>query len=415
MPEFQTSRAAPGAQPSRARPNLSRVERRSAHVPGPELENLDPDRLLSLQASIGNQAVTVLIQRAAADAGVKTDAGTTDAGTAADGGGLKRAGGDESSKKIVYISWTFDDGPSSVTEDMEKKAPVPGTWFIMRDRIKAGDLAKLKKKQDGGQEFGIHGVHATKNHVEWFPGPGDGHYDDIHTAIADLEVFLGDVRKAGITIRFVRVPGGLESEIQNYLAFLGVAANKAGPVAKAIAKGLPIPTDPKAAADAGATAGRNAGMAAATAGVPGAVSGLAGADAGLRRDDSVAINKVKVDFDFLQQKLATLGVQEVDWEAESEPPEVAEDPAKHKKGLTNDVIKRFNKVVDATAKDGGPHSLIILAHDTMIASETGKGGKRSQKVAQDMPAMESYAKAHGVRVEYYTISDLMAKQAKQKP
>ncbi len=377
---------------------------------------MDPDRLLSLQASIGNQAVTVLIQRSVADAGVKTDAGTTDAGTAPAGGGLKRAGGDESSKKIVYISWTFDDGPSSVTEDMEKKAPVPGTWFIMRDRIKAGDLAKLKKKQDGGQEFGIHWVHATKNHVEWFPGPGDGHYDDIHKAIADLEVFLGDVRKEGITIRFVRVPGGLESEIQNYLAFLGVEQARAGPVAKAIVKGLPIPRDPKAAVDAGATAGRDAGMAAAAAGVlAGAVSGVAGADAGLKRDDSVAISKVKADFDFMQQKLASLGVQEVDWEAESEPPEVAADPVRNKKGLTNDVIKRFDKVVDATAKDGGPHSLIILAHDTTIASESGKGGKRSQKVAQDIPAMESYAKAQGVRVEYYTISDLMAKQAKKTP
>jgi peptidoglycan/xylan/chitin deacetylase (PgdA/CDA1 family) len=390
MPQFHTPRAASGVQATRARPDPSRAERRTAHLTRPELAVLDADRLLSLQASIGNQAVSLLIQRAATDAGLKTDAGTADAGAAPPVAGLVRAGGDEGSKKIVYISWTFDDGPSSVTEDMEKKAPVPGTWFIMRDRIGAGDLAKLKTKQDGGQEFGIHGVHPTKNHVEWFPGPGDGHYGDIRTAITDLEAFLADVRKAGIAIRFVRVPGGLESEIQNYLAFLGVEAARAGPVAKAIVKGLPIPKDPKASAGAGA-------------------------DAGVKQDDSVAINKVKADYLFMQQKLGSLRVQEVDWEAESEPLEVAADPAKNKKGLTNDVIKRFNKVVDATAKDGGPHSLIILAHDTLIASETGKGGKRSQKVAQDMPAMEGYAKAQGVRVEYYTMSDLMAKQANNKP
>jgi hypothetical protein len=32
-----------------------------------------------------------------------------------------------------------------------------------------------------------------------------------------------------------------------------------------------------------------------------------------------------------------------------------------------------------------------------------------------MPAMEGYAKAQGVRVEYYTMSELTAKQANNKP
>ena len=61
------------------------------------------------------------------------------------------------------------------------------------------------------------------------------------------------------------------------------------------------------------------------------------------------------------------------------------------------------------ARDGGPHSLVILAHDTALTSkqlkETG-GIERPAKLEQDIKEMEAYATAQKVRVEYYTMSEL---------
>jgi peptidoglycan/xylan/chitin deacetylase (PgdA/CDA1 family) len=431
----------------------------------PNLAEFDARSLLSLQSSIGNQAVAALVlghaklpvQRVEVDAGVKADAGHVDAGAATASGGLTRSGGDKASKKIVYVSWTFDDGPTKlVTEAMAKvspkaaAAPVPGTWFIMRSQIKSeADLKTLKDKQDGGQEFGIHSMDETRSHVGWFPHSEKESYPDIQKAMADLQEFHGQLRKAGLVIHFVRAPGGLISEIHNYLASLKVASDilknderaaRLDAIARAIITGQPVPPERTAAARAGTTSGRDAGMAAAAAGTPtlGGVGVVAAVDAGVQAAESAAIAKVTADVGVMKQTLTTLGLHEwggnvqedpgvQGWEVESEPKEVS-DPKEVKrlygskfKALANDAVLRFEKLVDETAKDGGPHSLVILAHDTKIpetkipVEDATQGFKRPQHVAQDMLTMEAYALEHGVQIQYCTMSELYEKRVKAKP
>jgi polysaccharide deacetylase len=385
-------------------------------------------RLLSLQASIGNAAVSrllgarVAVQRAPTDAGVKTDAGVglkTDAGTAdagVSGGGLIHAAGDLSSKAIVYLSWSFDDGPTAVTKEMEKVATIPGTWFVMRNEVGTGAkatsvLKDLKKKQDAGQEIGIHSMHPTGSHVAWFPATEGNYYPDIKTAMQDLEAFYKLLTGAGITIKFVRAPTGLFSEVTQYLKSLGIGdENYRELVARAIILGTPIPKRPTPA-DAGVKSPGDAGS-------KGAGSKDAGsADAGVM-SDAAAFKQVSDDVDFMKKKLASLGVHEwggvagqdpavQGWEGESEPKEA--------KKMTDNAIPKAKWAIDHS-KPGAPRSVVILAHDTAVEPEP-KGGpyNRVQKVAQDMKVIEAYAKSNAVRIEYVTMSDLYTKRVGSAP
>ena len=380
-------------------------------------------RLLLLQASIGNAAVSQLlgarvpVQRAPTDAGVKTDAGAavkTDAGTAdagTSGSGLIRAAGDLSSKAIVYVSWSFDDGPTAVTKEMEKVATIPGTWFVMRNEVgtgakAAGVLKDLKKKQDAGQEIGIHSMHPTDSHVSWFPAPGGLHYNDIKDAMKDLDDFHKLLTGAGITIKFVRAPTGLFSEITQYLLSLGITDKTYRElVARAIIHGTAIPKRP---ADAGTGSPKDAGS-----------KDAGTADAGVM-SEAAAIKKVSDDVDFMKKTLASLGVHEwggvagddpapQGWEGESEPKEA------QAAGLVDNAVKKFTGVADL-AKPGVQHSLVLLAHDTPVEPEP-KGGpwNRVQKVAQDMKLMEAYATSKKVRIEYVTMSELYTKRVGSAP
>jgi polysaccharide deacetylase len=340
------------------------------------------------------------------DAGavVKTDAGTADAGVA--GGGLVRAAGDLSSKAIVYVSWSFDDGPTAVTKEMEKVATIPGTWFVMRNEVGTGAkaasvLKDLKKKQDAGQEIGIHSMHPTGSHVAWFPGTSGEYYTDIKDAMKDLGDFHKQLTGAKIDIKFVRAPTGLYSELMSYLLALGIPDEKyRNPVARAILHGKPIPKRP---ADAGTGSPKDAGT----------------TDAGVA-SEAAAIKKVSDDVDFMKKALASLRVHEwggvagedpapQGWEGGSEPKEATA----HK--MVDNAVTKFIGVADL-AKPGVPHSLVLLAHDTPVEPEP-KGGpwNRVQKVAQDMKVMEAYATSKKVRIEYVTMSDLYSKRVGTPP
>jgi hypothetical protein len=75
------------------------------------------------------------------------------------------------------------------------------------------------------------------------------------------------------------------------------------------------------------------------------------------------------------------------WEAESSG-----------RGLTDDVTDRFTGLVNAFGSVHRSRSLIVLAHDNTQVDVV--------EVGRDVLAMETYADRHGVRVEYYGLSDL---------
>lgn len=281
------------------------------------------------------------------------------------------------SKKVVRIAWSFDDGPDKFAEAMETKmrpkdeigGRILATWFVMRDKMEAigwdKAVALLKRKQDEGHEIAIHSMDPDKDrkgrsHVRWFPrNPSTDPkkpvywYESIEAALADLKTFRDDLKKAGINVRFVRLPGGLHTEITNYLEKLGVA--NASQVARDIFDGKPVSVDAKPVAEAYATLKR----------------GLA--DLGLSAWGGGRANEPDI----------------VGWEAESSPVG---------SGLTDNARAKFEKVVNLAAADGKPHSLVILAHDTSSTS--------AEKVGADIVEMEAYAEKKGVRVEYETMARL---------
>lgn len=349
------------------------------------------------------------VQRAATGVGAVTDAGVADAGAKSGSGGdqLKREAGDKASKKVVYLSWTFDDGPTGVTKEMEKVAPLPATWFVMRNEIGTGERAKtalaaLKKKQDAGQEIGIHSMHPTRSHVAWFPSDKRDCYPSIQSTMNDLEEFKLQLDSAGITIRFLRAPYGLYTEISEYLEKWLVDPARIEGVTRAIIKGTPIP--PASVPTPAPKRGKPRSGA--------ADAGIKTASDGGTPEDAKAIANVQRDFEFMKQTLASLGVHEwggvvgedpavQGWEAESEPPEAV------KQGLTDDALAKAMSVID-NVKPSKPRSLVLLAHDTPVGKDGPSGSKRAQKVAADMAAMEAYAHSKGVRIEYVTMSGLYA-------
>ncbi|MER8400433.1 DUF4157 domain-containing protein [Mesorhizobium sp. M1348] len=145
-------------------------------------------------------------------------------------------------KKVIRVALTIDDGPQKNTPGMRdaietalrQKGPLPyqslngTTWFIQRDRIMkggvidAGKLKQLKEIQDKGGEIAIHSFSKTRNHKPWFPitEDRDYSYQSVEDAIDDLRSFRDDLSKAGIRVRFVRMPGGLVSERKSYLSKL---------------------------------------------------------------------------------------------------------------------------------------------------------------------------------------------------
>jgi hypothetical protein len=191
----------------------------------------------------------------------------------------------------------------------------------------------------------------------------------------DLREFNDILSAAGIRVHFVRLPGGVHSELMNYLAKLGMDNKELrNRVARDIIAGHPVPPITKSVDEA---------------------------------------ERVKMDFEFMKSELAALGLHEwggagrgkpevgaQGWEAESEPPGT---------NLTDDIIKTFRKTVDVTARDGQWRSLVILAHDTAVKGERLKAdapAQRVMKVGQDLKEMENYASDKGVRIEYSRMSDL---------
>jgi hypothetical protein len=270
--------------------------------------------------------------------------------------------------KIIRIAWTLDDGPTAYTETMRTTlGRRSGTWFIMRNMLGTGQELQtrlagfVRRQQDSREEIAIHSMHPTQGHVAWFPvrvsgGVPQG-YQDINQAMQHLREFTQLLRDAGLSVHFVRLPGGLISELVAYLGAQGIPDGDRRSLAERIIRGEDV-----------------------TRSAPAATS-------------------VQNDYRILQDTLVSLNMRlwgggsgpqvtaPQSWEAESSGT-----------GLTDDVTSRFNRLVGEFARVHRARSMIVLAHDT--------AQENAAEVGRDVDAMERYAEQNGVRVEYYNLSDL---------
>jgi len=292
--------------------------------------------------------------------------------------------------KIIRIAWTLDDGPTDFTDDMrdvladegdsETGAGIrAGTWFIMRSSLGEGDqlkqqlekMVRMQQENPDAVEFAIHSFHPTEDHVSWFPAGNDiapKAYDSIEDSMNALTDFVNLLRAEGLTVNFVRLPGGLISELTWYLRdYAGVHEDDRDSTARSIINGS------------------------------------------LSDDVDEAVKKVRDDYNTMQAKLAPLGLHlwggsgqnaavtsAQSWEAESSG-----------SGLTDDVTTTFNSLVDEFGEIERSRSLVVLAHDT--------NEDNVKEVGKDILAMEEYAMENGVRVEYYTMSNLFRVLRKEEP
>ncbi|MUV57941.1 DUF4157 domain-containing protein [Halogeometricum sp. CBA1124] len=269
--------------------------------------------------------------------------------------------------RVIRIAWTLDDGPTAYTSGMQRAlGGTPGTWFIMRNLLGTGaelqrSLQQLARLQSQGQEIAIHSMHPDIAHAAWFPVQVSGSvpkaYDTIGEAIRDLEAFVTQLRNNNITVNFVRLPGGLISELKAYLRAKGLSGDASDRVARKIVAGQTLSGEPAGAQEV------HRDYQALTAALSRNGLHLWGGGAGR----------------------SEIAVQS--WEAESSG-----------SGLTDNVTTTFRGLVDNFRTVHRPRSLVILAHDT--------NQNNAEEVGRDIRAMEAYARQNGVKVEYYTMSQL---------
>jgi hypothetical protein len=270
--------------------------------------------------------------------------------------------------KIVRLSWTVDDGPTPFTPGMSAAlTPRAATWFIMSNQLGTGAarttaMSQLVARQKAGDEIGIHSMHPTVAHSAWFPinlgtGVPKG-YTTTAAAMTDLTTFTGELRAAGLSVHFGRMPGGELSEVKKYVEDQGGSTSTSESVAQALLSGA-TPATPAPAT-------------------------------------------VATDVELVMKTLKTLNLHL--WGGSASGPEITrtswEAESSGVPSRTDDVVRRFKGVVDKLAAGSrtSPGSFIILAHDTTKDDVT--------QAESNVKAMETYATGKGVRVEYYRLADL---------
>jgi hypothetical protein len=301
-------------------------------------------------------------------------------------------------QRIFRVAWTIDDGPQGTNTEAMKTEGLGGlknvTWYVQRDRIdgKDAEFKKLKALQDGGGEIAIHSFHPSVDHSTWFPVSGSaltekqkkvygtpyaGQTEDV--IMGDLTSFYKELSNYGIKVKFVRLPGGLTSELSLYAKTLGVQDAE---TIKTIKKKI-----------------------------------LANED--VSHDGTAAI-QIQKDFQTIKKKLAELDLLEwsgtVDplaiegqsWQSETSGQAGRADSTTKKtsKGaqgttLPGDAGIFENKLNELEAQNRVSGSLVILTHDNSTADASA--------VAEDKKEMERLADIRGVTIEYHTMSSLFGK------
>lgn len=292
----------------------------------------------------------------------------------------KKIAGDVKGKKIVRIAWTIDDGPQKETQSMLSAKGLGDiksvTWYVQRNRIRTKDYDLLRSIQKEGGEIAIHSFHPTADHAAWFPiaNQGSGAYSFPYAAktqeeiMQDLASFVKDLKDKGITAKFVRLPGGLFSELKLYAKSLGIKDSSA--VAEKIRKGEDV-------------------------------SGFGDKAKCLERDYRIMKEHLsKLDLILWGGGTSATEIKPQSWTAESSgvaarTDNVTSHVSDARKGLEKGGV--FERLV-AEMKEGATESMVILAHDSNT--------KDVAEVNSDINQIESFASKNGVKIEYYTMSEL---------
>lgn len=279
-------------------------------------------------------------------------------------------GADEAGPKVMRLAWTVDDGPTPHTAAMASAmAPRAATWFVMNDRLgatrarRSAAMARLRERQQAGDEIAIHSMHPREGHAAWFPirlSSVPQAYASTASAMDDLRAMVGELRQAGLRLHFARMPGGELSEVKKYVEVAGAPRQHSLAIARALLSGSVPP---------------------------------------------VAAPAVVVrDVALVRSTLASLGLHL--WDGSAAGPELTantwEVESSGVRGRTNDVVRRFTSLVGRLASGARkrPASFVVLAHDTTAAD--------ASQAARNLREMEAYAIAKAVRVEYHTTSSLYA-------
>jgi peptidoglycan/xylan/chitin deacetylase (PgdA/CDA1 family) len=312
--------------------------------------------------------------------------------------------GDEKGKKTILIAWSFDDGPTDHTKRLMSELGINNvTWFVVKANLltKTGKWKENMKRYNGvvaaGGEVGIHMQDEKIDQKFWFPAKGTAgkdYYATIEEAMADLKTFHGELNKEGLDAKFIRLPGGLTSELQKYATHVGFTKNLRK-VANAI----------------------QAGQAFSTLGYPNKTE----AEKKIFKKLNAGYNKMLADYTTFKK---ALNDQQLLLWNNTENPNVIK--AESWETETSGVIGRHDKLtkavthlearkkefgadyVTATAsrferlaaqtKPGTTRSYIVLAHDTT--------NDDVDAILEDKKVMEAHAKANGVKIEYVTLSTL---------
>lgn len=307
--------------------------------------------------------------------------------------------GDTTGGKRLLVAWSIDDGPRGATTEKMKKegmGNIPqATWFIQYHNIQKEDWQKLRNIQAAGGEIAIHSFYKDEDHSPWFPEVKGSAYgeslhvkDNMSTRMAMLKTFKGKLNEEKIYPRFVRVPGGLISELQNYASQLGYISE-----AKEIA---------------------------------GAV--IAGKDVSAY---GVKAKQIAADFAFLKKSLNELNlllwgsgglsvnpdptaIGKQEWTTEtsgavgrSDYTTDVVDPYSKTKSQTNLAGGHgsFEKLI-STMKAGDVRGMVILAHDTTTLKSGAEGQDDVRAVKEDRQYMEKVCAEKAIVLEYHTMSSL---------
>ncbi|ACY14587.1 polysaccharide deacetylase [Haliangium ochraceum DSM 14365] len=299
-----------------------------------------------------------------------------------------RVAGDKNSNKILRVALTVDDGPSSTLTGSlaDDLGDLRATWYVQRNKFQ-GAGAKyydlLKQIQGKGGEIAIHSFHETQNHAFWFPAHGPhANYSFPYAGTSqgeimrDLASFQNELKARDLRARFVRLPGGLFSELGVYAKEKGIKENdnfardlianrdisKYGPAGQQIARDFRVLKD-----------GLNA--------------------AGLLLWGGTA---------------KPLDILALSWTGESRG---GDDGGKGDILLGGTFRSRVNALADGASTSA---SFVILTHDTSqrvyLDELLGVSGKKG-----DLLRMDEYAQDKRVRLEYYTMSQLFELQTEQDP
>ncbi len=298
--------------------------------------------------------------------------------------------GNPNGSKLVLVSWTFDDGPVKNTDVLKGKINLDhGTWFIVKSNMLRGDgwaanVARYLEFQKNGGTVGIHAQHKDIDHILWFPatvGAKYKAYASIELAMSELRSFKSELNNAGLTPKFVRLPGGLASQLASYAKHFGFTDTRV--VRNGVLDGLPY----SSLSNVGGTAWQ--------------------------------YNKIVKDYTYFKQELESMSL--LLWSGTAKPDTIAAESwqatSSGDKSMTDTATSHvtyessrdayhakkaghFEKLVQGM-KAGETRSMVILAHDTSDV--------HINEVLEDKRVMEAYAARNDTKIQYVNMDELFTK------